>query len=284
MLSQILRDLQPFASRQRLLAEPMTFIREITSRENPIYCYVKSLHDRKTAAKEGVVFLEGQRLCEDALLFGNKPTYILFNEDKEALAISWCERFSVSATSMCRLTNSLFEKLGNTNQPQGIAIVIPSPLWGDQIPVRGKDMYLVCENTQDPGNLGTMIRTADAFDFSAVLLTGCVDPYNEKVLRASMGSCFHIPILQYETIHALCLNLTGLGVSLIASHLDGQSLTEATFQYPLAICVGNEARGLSAECSSLCDKMLKIPMPGKAESLNASIAAAIFAYVAMNQK
>jgi TrmH family RNA methyltransferase len=262
----------------------MAVIREITSRENPVYRYVKSLHDRKTAAKEGVVFLEGQRLCEDALLSGNKPTYLLFNEEKETLAVSWCERFSITGASMIRLPSPLFEKLGSTNQPQGIAIVIPSPMWDKVIPGRGKDIYLVCENTQDPGNLGTMIRTADAFDFTAVLLTGCVDPYNEKVIRASMGSCFHIPILQFETIREACLNLSQMGVELIASHLDGKPLTEAAFRYPLAICIGNEARGLSEECVSLCDRMLMIPMPGKAESLNASVAAAIFAYTAMNQR
>ncbi|WP_143440833.1 hypothetical protein, partial [Klebsiella pneumoniae] len=105
----------------------MTIIREITSRENPIYRYVKSLHDRKTASREGVVFLEGQRLCEDALISGNQPVYILFNEEKETLAVSWCERFSISGASMIRLTASLFEKISSTNQPQGIAIVIPSP-------------------------------------------------------------------------------------------------------------------------------------------------------------
>ena len=124
-----------------------------------------------------------------------------------------------------------------------------------------------------------MIRMADAFAFTAVILTkGTVDPFNEKVLRASMGSCFHIPIVFFPTISAICEKLRESGVQLIGTHLNGEPLPSAVINMPAAVFIGNEARGLSKECSDLCDVRVKIPMPGHAESLNASSAASILGY------
>jgi TrmH family RNA methyltransferase len=258
----------------------MPDIKVISSRENRQFRYVKSLHSRKTAEQDGVVFLEGMRLCEDALLSGLKPVMILFSDTKKALASDWCERFSVpSDTEFLSMTQDLFERLAGTENPQGVAMLVKSPLLEQEIPVRGNDLYLVCEGTSDPGNLGTMIRMADAFAFTAVILTeGTVDPFNEKVLRASMGSCFHIPIVSFPTISAICENLRINGVQLIGTHLNGEPLPSAEISFPAAVFIGNEARGLSQECADLCDVLVKIPMPGHAESLNAASAASILGY------
>jgi len=258
----------------------MTQIRTITSKDNTQYRYVRSLHDREKAECEGVVFLEGVRLCEDALLSGLNPKMVLFSSEKEALATNWCERFSFSEeVQLLSMPAALFARLGSTQNPQGIALVVSSPLLPGTIPARGNDLYLVCEQTSDPGNLGTMIRMADAFDFTAVLLTaGSVDPFNEKAIRASMGSCFHIPIMFFNTIDEICYQLKNNGVQLIASHLKGMDLTAASFTFPCAIFIGNEARGLTGTCTDLCDLLVKIPMSGKAESLNASSAASILGY------
>ena len=146
-------------------------------------------------------------------------------------------------------------------------------------------MYLVCEDTSDPGNLGTMIRMADAFDFSAVILTdGTVYPFNEKAIRSSMGSCFHIPIVFYKTIEEICFHLNKMGVQLIASHLSGELLPAVAFTFPCAVFIGNESRGLTDTCRELCDISVKIPMTGRAESLNASHAASILGYVINSQR
>ncbi len=258
----------------------MENIRAITSKENPQYRFARSLHDRRIAEREGVVFIEGVRLCEDALISGLVPQMILLSDEKITLAADWCGRFSVgSDTQILSMPEALFARLGSTKNPQGIAMVVPSPLLHEEIPVRGNDLYLVCEEISDPGNLGTMIRTADAFDFSAVLIvSGTVDPFNEKTIRSSMGSCFHIPVVSYNSIEEICFQLKKMNVQLVASHLNGEHLSEAEFIYPSALFVGNEARGLSDHCTSLCDLRVKIPMPGKAESLNASSAASILAY------
>jgi len=261
-------------------------IRTITSKDNTQYRYVRSLHDRKNAERDGVVFLEGVRLCEDALLSALEPVMILFSSEKETLAAQWCERFLISENvQLLSMPDVLFNKLGSTQNPQGVALVVKSPLLAGEIPVRGNDLYLVCEETSDPGNLGTMIRMADAFDFTAVILTaGSVDPFNEKAIRASMGSCFHIPIMFYGTINEICFQLKRIGVQLVASHLKGTSLPTAACTFPCAIFIGNEARGLSDTCTDLCDLLVKIPMHGKAESLNASSAASILGYVISSQR
>jgi len=264
----------------------MMLIRTITSKDNIQFRYVRSLHDRKNAEREGVVFLEGVRLCEDALLSGLKPIMVLFSSEKEALAAIWRERFSFSdEVQLFSMPAALFARLGSTKNPQGVALVVKSPIHLGELPQRGNDLYLVCEETSDPGNLGTMIRMADAFDFTAVLLTsGSVDPFNEKAIRSSMGSCFHIPVMLFKTIDEICFELRNNGVQLVASHLKGMSLPAAAYTFPCAIFIGNEARGLTDTCTDLCDLLVRIPMPGKAESLNASSAASILGYVISSQR
>jgi len=191
----------------------MTQIRTITSKDNTQYRYVRSLHDRRNAQRDGVVFLEGVRLCEDALLSGLDPVMILFSSEKEALVADWCGRFLIPENvQLLSMPSLLFAKLGSTQNPQGVALVVKSPLLLGEIPARGNDLYLVCEETSDPGNLGTIIRMADAFNFSAVILSaGTVDPFNEKAIRSSMGSCFHIPILIFENINEICIQLKKIG-------------------------------------------------------------------------
>lgn len=257
--------------------------REITSRDNPTYRYIRTLHDRKTAMSEGLVFIEGVRLCEDALISGMRPRYIVSSSERKALASLWCERFDVcQSASYYQFADPLFAKLGSTKNPQGIALVIEAPDYAKSIPSRGRDLYLILESVADPGNLGTIIRTADAFDFTAVILSGdSTDPYGEKAIRASMGSCFHIPIVSIPDISEVCMLLEQNGVQLIASDLRGDSLNSATIQLPCAVVIGNEARGITDTCANLCHYRVKIPMPGKAESLNASSAASVLAYEMM---
>ena len=287
MQSRIPRDLPLFASRLNLSVNYHNMqTRTITSKDNTQYRYVRSLHDRKNAQRDGVVFLEGVRLCEDALLSGLDPVMILFSSEKETLVADWCGRFSLSENvQVLSMPAVLFDRLGSTQNPQGVALVVRSPVILGEIPVRGRDVYLVCEETSDPGNLGTMIRMADAFDFTAVIMTkGTVDPFNEKVIRSSMGSCFHIPVICEKTTMEICSHFKKAGVLMIASHLNGELLPDMVCTFPCAIFIGNEARGLSEECSSLCDLLIKIPMPGKAESLNAASAASILGYVIESQR
>ena len=138
----------------------------------------------------------------------------------------------------------------------------------------------------DPGNLGTVIRTADACGADAVFLSkGSVDLYNPKVLRATMGSLFHVPVFQNIDLHALSEKMQAKQIPLYAAHLKGDRYPYALpLQDACAFLIGNEARGLSEDAAALCDAWVKIPMPGQAESLNASVAAGVLLYEVVRQR
>ncbi|MDD3958783.1 MAG: RNA methyltransferase [Oscillospiraceae bacterium] len=239
------------------------------------------MHDRKAALREGVVAVEGVRLCEEALKSGLKPKIIIYTRNRKTLASEWSERFMLpDKTEFLAVSDDVMESIASTVNPQGIAAIIEAPDPGTEVPYSNNALYLIADGVSDPGNLGTMIRTADAFDFTAVILSKeTVDPFNEKAIRASMGSCFHVPVIQGGTIGEICLIIKQMGVQLIASHLSGKALESARFKFPAALVIGNEARGVGEDCVSQCDMMVKIMMPGAAESLNAASACAILSYV-----
>ena len=249
----------------------------ITSSDNPRVKYYASLHDRKTARKEGVVFLEGTRLCEDALSSGAIPAAAVSTEDMYGRVSSLCAGFC----SVDVVSDSCFSKIASTVNPQGMAIVVKTPPRYRDIPFRGdgNDIYAVLENVQDPGNLGTIIRMADAFDFTAVIITsGTCDPYNEKVLRASMGSVWHIPLIAVRSMEEVFSFCKINNITTYAMHLKGDELKTGSLVLPAAYMIGNEGNGLSDYAASGCSCLLKIPMPGRAESLNAASAASIIGF------
>ena len=147
------------------------------------------------------------------------------------------------------------------------------------------DFYLLCDKLQDPGNLGTIIRTAHAAGVDGIILTkGTVDIYNEKTIRASMGSLFHIPVIYDDKDNTIVKGLCNKGFSLLSTSLEGdKDFFEEDLSGKLIISVGNEGNGVSKEIYELSDKKVKIPMPGGAESLNVAIAASIILYEKVRQ-
>ncbi len=258
---------------------------EIKSKENPRFRSLVALHDRKVARTQGKVFIEGLRLCEDAIKSGLIPELIIIRSGEEKIADAWKQTYpSLSGVEVIVLSESLFSKLSSTINPQGMALIVKAPSLDDGFPYEeGKSRYIVLEHVQDPGNMGTIIRMADAFAYSAVLFTeDCVDPYNEKSLRASMGSCFHIPLISFPDSQSILDTLKENGVPSIGAHLHGEDLRTAHFPRSAALWIGNEANGLRDCTSSGCDILIKIPMPGRAESLNAASAASILGYLLAN--
>ena len=253
----------------------------IRSKDNPKVKRLALLHDRKKAAREGLVFIEGVRLCEDALISGVIPKIIACSEDRAEITEVWKKQYSFDAETVV-MTKECFAKVASTVNPQGIAMIIDVPEQPSGLSLRGdgKDICIVLENIQDPGNLGTMIRLADAFDFNAVIMTeGCADPYNEKVLRSSMGSVWHIPLITMKDSEEVLEMLNDKGFISIACELHGDTLNEAELKLPAAFFIGNEGNGLKSGTIESCTRKIKIPMPGKAESLNAASAASIIGYV-----
>ncbi len=254
----------------------------ITSKDNPRYRSLVSLHDRKVAREEGVVFIEGLRFCEDALISGMVPKTIAIRTDKYSLWEDWKAKYPIlESTELLVFSDTLFDRMCQTLHPQGVALIVSLPSPSHALHATDESCrYIVLEHLQDPGNMGTIIRMADAFAYDAVLYTAdCVDPYNEKALRASMGSCFHIPLISFGTADEILSELQSASIQSIGAHLKGESLKKVVFPKKAALWIGNEANGLTEQTSNHCDILVRIEMSGKAESLNAASAASILGYL-----
>ena len=247
----------------------------ITSRDNPNVKRIAKLTKRDNARSEGVIYLEGTRLCEEALASGQTALEVIVSEDRTG----WAATFAPGIEPMV-VSRDVFKKISQTVNPQGVALIVKEPVAASGIPFNndGKDIYLVLENTQDPGNLGTMIRTADAFGLTAVIIspTTC-DPYNDKVIRATMGSVWHIPVIR-KTMDECFEFFSSAKIDTLAMHLKGSEPGSGDLKLPCAYFIGNEGDGLTDETANRCSKLVKIPMKGKAESLNAAVAAAVIGY------
>ncbi len=246
---------------------------EITSASNAKIKYVRSLTQKKAREENGEYTVEGIKSVRDAV-----------NSDRDitAIYVSFSffdkEHFDYPENiTLCRVSDNIFEKMCDTKAPQGILAVIRI---SDDCDFEITDgAYIYCDTVQDPGNLGTIIRTADAAGFNGGLLSeGCADLYNPKTVRSSMGSFFNTQVwrnVNYEKI----AELKSSGFNIIGGTLSDQSIDyrEASYKKPLIIVVGNEANGIRDEVLKICTHV-KIPILGKAESLNAGVAAAILMY------
>lgn len=240
----------------------------ITSLQNKqVKDWVK-LHTRKGRMKTGTFLIEGHHLVEEAHNSEWDIKELIVQQDIQVP--SWAESVTVNIVN-----EAVFKHIAQTTTPQGIAAVVymaqPKKITGNEV--------LLIDQVQDPGNLGTMIRTADAAGFSAVILgNGTVDMYNDKVIRASQGSIFHLPILEGNLIDYIKM-LKEDGFSIWAAALEQSQLYhEVEKQNKIALIVGNEGAGIQENFLKEADTIVKIPIYGQAESLNVSIAAGILMY------
>lgn len=194
----------------------------------------------------------------------------------------------VASAKLYQVTDAVLAKLSDTQAPQGLIAVAGLPENNLKLlPDRAATAPLVVlDRVQDPGNLGTMIRTADAVGAAAVLLLGgSVDVYSPKVVRASMGSLFHVPVIEQLSEKELLAFCRERGYQLAVTTLEAsQSLYTADLRQPLALVIGNEANGVSASLQAQALVRLRIPMPGRAESLNAAMAAGIVLFERLRQQ
>lgn len=185
------------------------------------------------------------------------------------------------------ITDSIFNLVSETKSPQGIMATVKQQKYSLESMIGASDAcLLVLEDIRDPGNLGTMIRTAEGAGFSGIILnSSCVDIYNPKVIRSTMGSIYRVPYYQAEDFAEVLKDIKKYEFNIFAAHLKGKSYAmEGNFRGKCAILIGNEANGLSEEASTFSDTLIKIPMAGKVESLNAAVAAAILMYETARQR
>ena len=246
----------------------------ITSAKNPTIREMKALSQRKGREAQGRFLVEGAMMIREALDCGLRIRDVLSGEAQADLAAALETRGARCAI----VPNGLLEAVCDTKSPQGICASFDLPVPRDIKDAQGRIVAL--DGVQDPGNVGTIWRTADAAGFVGILFGGpCADPLSPKVQRAAMGSGFRVPFMAAsETADAL-RQLKARGYTVIASDLRGADFyTHPDPGERFVLVIGNEARGISDDVRREADLLLKLPMRGGAESLNAAVAAGIMMY------
>ncbi len=259
----------------------------ISSKDNKSIKHLsKLISSRKERAESGEFVIEGMRNCVDAAmesvtagklkiteLFYTKQSVEKYSDllpTKYFDALSDCEKYEI--------TPELADRISDSESSQGVFVVakkLDKIFDADTINVSGKYVLLNC--IQDPGNLGTILRTADAMGASGVVLTNnCCDLYNPKVVRSAMGSLARVEVFVEQSFEKVTEVFKVLGIETCATVINGgEDITNVSFDKPVAVCIGNEGRGMSDEHVALCDRKLTISMQGNINSLNAATAATI---------
>jgi TrmH family RNA methyltransferase len=251
----------------------------VSSRANARVKQLRAAFAGQARLSGGMVAIEGDHLLEEALLSGMVLKTVFVSERREL------PRIVPPAVEVLRLSEEVFGSAVETRSPQGVAALIVAPVHRMEDVMKGTPLILIAVGLQDPGNLGTLIRSAEAFGATGVLTTpGTVNAWNQKALRASVGSVFRMPVASATEVDVA--GLKEWGVRLLAA-VGGSGATvaqEADFVGSCALMIGNEGAGLSAEWMRIADERVTIPCPGPVESLNAAVAGSLLLYEASRQR
>jgi TrmH family RNA methyltransferase len=242
------------------------------------------LLDRRGRDKQGKFLIEGIHLVEEAVAAEAPVATIVYSLDKDK---PWqLYEQTKEHIEWIGVSQAVLEKCSDTQTPQGIFAVVDKPsLDARQVLKVMHDFVVVIDGVQDPGNLGTIVRSADAVGASGVILgAGTVDLYNPKTIRSTMGSLFHLPIIEADLLRILP-EAKAAGIQLVTTSLQAQhSCYETDLRQPTWIIMGNEANGVSAAVAAESNVHVIIPMQGKAESLNVAMAATVLLFEASRQR
>lgn len=260
----------------------------ITSAVNPRIKEAVRIRERKNSKEEKLFVIEGPHIIETALEANVDIHEVFFTDrfESQSEGVGLLEALRAKSANIFSTTGHLLNKITDTEAPQGIAAIVSFETSSiDGLSARGNPLYLVSDGIQEPGNLGTIIRTADAAGCDAViLLEGTCDVFIPKAIRATAGSIFHLPVA-YAKAETFLKWIQKTGILLTATSADAESsVFESKLDGPLAIVFGNEARGVSAVIKDAADISIKIPIYGRAESMNVAISAAVCLYEAARQR
>ncbi len=245
----------------------------------------------KERRRDGVFLAEGIKMYEEAPKNSILEVYI--SQDMEArlqkhlepkMNIIW-KKLQQSGYEV--VADEVFARMSDTQTPQGILSVLKRPAYDLQKLLEGeRPLLVILENLQDPGNLGTIIRTGEGAGITGVIMSAqTVDIFNPKTIRATMGSIYRVPFLYVDSLKETIKTLHERGIHTYAAHLKGKTYyQEISFKEASAFLIGNEGNGLTEETADLAERYIKIPMEGQVESLNAAVAAALLMYEAHRQR
>lgn len=265
-------------------------IKSISSESNAIIKHIKSLRFRKQRTKNRQFVIEGVRIVEECSKHGGHIEYIVYSEGLHNVqgGTNLLNKLFKRGYAIYEIPAPLFNKIAATESPQGImAVVNMKNITLEDLELKGDRglFFVILDRVQDPGNMGTVIRTSEGANIDAVIITGgSVDPYNDKVLRATMGAIFYLPIIQCKD-DTWMEYLREKNVKLIASDLDAdKTYVDIDYSGNIGIIIGNEANGIDEKILCKVDEKVIIPILGNIESLNAAIAAGILIYKAVEKR
>ncbi len=258
--------------------------RLVTSHSNPTIKAVKALHMRKAREESGQFLAEGLKIVTEAVELGHAPKILLYGKDADGhplltKAVAATEK---AGGEVIEVNREILEKIAKRDNPQAVLAVFDqrfAPL--QTLEPQAAKVWVGLHRVRDPGNLGTIVRTADAAGAGGVILVGdCCDPYSVEAVRATMGSIFAVPIAKATEAEFIAWRDRWPGSvvgTLLTATVDHRN---ADYRRPSLVLMGNEQAGLTPELTALCDVNVKIPMRGRADSLNLSVATGIMIYAA----
>ena len=262
--------------------------RQITAYSNPLIKQVRDLRDKRHRRESGRFLAEGLRILTEAREAGQLPALIFYAAASAGhpLVRGLVADVEAAGGEAVETTPDILSKLSGKDNPQavvGVFDAFETPL--DALDRHAAGIWLVAERLRDPGNLGTMLRTGDAVGAGALILVGeCVDPFSVEAVRASMGALFTVPVVRTDWAPFLGWLRDGPG-QLVGLSLDtDRHYRTARYEAPTFLLTGNEAQGMPADYAAACDLLVKMPMRGKADSLNAAVATAVMAYEVLAQR
>ncbi|MDD4699019.1 MAG: RNA methyltransferase [Oscillospiraceae bacterium] len=249
----------------------------ISSRENSIIKLAVKLQNSSKARREnGLFVLEGLRLCFDAVQSEFNVDSLIVTDEAYEKYTEMVEKISLNSKKSYIISAELFGRISDTQSPQGVMCICKMP--GLDLQIKSNAKYIALENTQDPANLGTIARTAEAMGIDGLIVSaaGC-DPFSPKAQRAGMGALIRLPVFVVSDFLDKLDTLKNNGYKLYAAVVGNadELITNVKFNDSCIMLIGNEANGLTADLIDISDSKITIPMKGKAESLNAAAAAAI---------
>lgn len=256
----------------------------ITSKENPLIKHIKKLKEKKERDLSNEYLIEGIKLVKEAVQEKAKIKQIILCDDCEKTEnISKELMYEIAKYDCYYVTSKIFKYLSEVQTPQGVLAVIEKNNRDQEIDYH-QDIIVALDNIQDPGNLGTILRTVDSVGLTQILVSKeTADSYNPKVIRSTMGAIFRIKIIECENLKETLKEIKKHKFKIVVSSLQtDHSIYDIDYKKKV-IVIGNEANGVEKEIQDIADEKIKIPMPGKAESLNASVATGIILYEYVRQ-
>lgn len=257
----------------------------ITSKDNDFIKHLKKLKDKKYREEYGEFIVEGIKMIQEAIDEKAIIKDIIVCDDcKNQEYFSKEFLYEIAKYNCIYVTEKVFLQITDVTNPQGILAVIDRKKIDSDINY-DSDLFLILDNIQDPGNMGTILRTADSINLKQIIVAkGTADIYNPKVVRSTMGAIFRVKVIEIEDLTKVVKEMKKRKIKVYATDLATNSSIYDVDYKKSAIIIGNEANGVSKQLLDLADQKIKIPMIGKTESLNAAVATGIILYEAVRTK